>query len=317
MTGTVYSATAPGKVILFGEHAVVYGRPALAAPVTHLRARAEIEETGAPDVLLRAPDVGRSAYLSRTHAGNPLAAVVRVVEARCGRSLSAGYSLSVTSAIPIASGLGSGAAISIAIIRALLQYLGLADSISREAVSEMAYEVERLHHGTPSGIDNTVIAYEQPVYFVRRDPQPRIETFSPARPLRLVIGDTGVRSATKDVVGDVRRRWEREREQFETIFDACGRLAEAGRVALLAGDVRSVGELLNENHAWLQRMTVSSGPLDSLVAAARAAGALGAKLSGAGRGGNMIALVTGETEEAVSAGLLAAGATRVFKSDVG
>lgn len=313
----MYTASAPGKVILFGEHAVVYGRPALAAPVIHLRARAEIEETGAPDVLLRAPDVGRSIYLSRAHADNPLAAVVRVVEERCGRSLSAGYSLSVTSAIPIASGLGSGAAISIAVIRALLQYLGLADSVSREAVSEMAYEVERLHHGTPSGIDNTVIAYERPVYFVRRDPGPQIETFHPARPLRLVIGDTGIRSATKDVVGDVRRRWEREREDFEVIFDACGCLAEAGRAALLAGDLESVGELMNENHTWLQRMTVSSAPLDSLVDAARAAGALGAKLSGAGRGGNMIALVTDETEEAVSAGLLAGGAMRVFRSDVG
>lgn len=313
----MYSATAPGKVILFGEHAVVYGRPALAAPVTHLRARTEIESIGEPDVLLSAPDIGRSAYLSRTHAANPLAAVVRVVERRCGRPLSAGYSLSVTSAIPIASGLGSGAAISIAVIRALLQYLGLADSISREAVSEMAYEVERLHHGTPSGIDNTVIAYEQPVYFVRREPQPLIETFRLARSLRLVIGDTGIRSATKDVVGDVRRQWEREPERFETIFDACGRLAAAGREALLGGDVNAVGECMNENHEWLRQMTVSSAPLDRLVAAARAAGALGAKLSGAGRGGNMIALVTGETEEAVSAGLLVAGATRVFKSDVG
>lgn len=310
------TSTAPGKVILFGEHAVVYGRPALAAPVTQLRARAELTPTDEPDVRLIAPDVGRSAWLSRTHPENPLAAVVRVVETHCRQSLSAGYVLSVTSAIPIAGGLGSGAAISIAIIRALGQYLGRVDSFTAEVVSRLAYEVERLHHGTPSGIDNTVIAYERPVYFVRRA-SPLIETFTLPRMLRLVIGDTGVRSGTRDVVSDVRRQWEADRDRFEAIFDACGRIADEGRAAMAAGDLSAVGVLMDENHDWLQRMTVSSPPLDSLVAAARAGGALGAKLSGAGRGGNMIALVTEESEASVSAALLAAGAVRVLTSDVG
>ncbi len=313
----MYSATAPGKVILFGEHAVVYGRPALAAPVTHLRARADVVETGRVDVALIAADLGRSARLSRVQDDNPLAAVIHVVERFFGCSLSDGYSLSVTSAIPIASGLGSGAAISVAVIRALVAYLGRGDEVSRADVSALAYEVERLHHGTPSGIDNTVIAYEQPVYFVRREAGPLIEPFAVARPLRLVIGDTGVRSATKDVVGDVRRRWSADFSRFEAIFDACGRIADAGREALAAGDLAAAGALMNENHEWLSRMTVSSPPLDRLVGAARRAGALGAKLSGAGRGGNMIALVTADTEIAVADGLLAAGAARVFTSDVG
>lgn len=310
-------ATAAGKVILFGEHAVVYGRAALAAPVTHLRARATIEETGETDVALVAPDVGRSAFLSSVHPNNPLAAVVRVVERHWDCSLSNGYTLSVTSDIPIASGLGSGAAISVAIIRALAIFADRADAITREEISALAYEVERLHHGTPSGVDNTVIAFEQPVYFIRREPQPIIEPFAIARPVRLVIGDTGVRSGTKDVVSDVRRRWAADRARFEAIFDACGRLAEAGRLALAAGELATVGELMDQNHEWLARMTVSSGPLDRLVAAAREAGALGAKLSGAGRGGNMIALVTRETEDGVAEALKSAGAVRVFRSDVG
>lgn len=310
-------ATAPGKVILFGEHAVVYGRPALAAPVTHLRARATIEETGTPDVALVAPDLGRRALLSQVNPENPLAAIVRVVERYCGCSLSDGYSLSVTSAIPIASGLGSGAAISVAVIRALAAYMGDSRSLSIGETSQLAYEVERLHHGTPSGIDNTVIAYEQPVYFVRREPQPIIEPFVVTQPLRLVIGDTGIRSATKDVVGDVRRRWSADPHRFEAIFDACGRLAEQGRVALAAGHLSTLGTLMDENHECLVRMTVSSPALDRLVVAARHGGALGAKLSGGGRGGNMIALVTPETEAAVREALLVAGAARIFTSDVG
>ncbi len=311
------SATAPGKIILFGEHAVVYGRPALAAPVAHLRARAVIEATQRSDVELIAPDLRRSAMLSTVDPNNPLAAIVRVVERSLGRSLSNGYSLSVTSAIPIASGLGSGAAISVAVIRALAGYLGITGSMPREEVSRLAFEVERLHHGTPSGIDNTVIAYEQPVYLIRRQPENFIETFDSSRPLRLVIGDTGIRSATKDVVGDVRRQWQEDQSRFETIFDACGRIADEGRAALAAGDHAAVGELMNENQRWLARMTVSSAPLDRLILAARDAGALGAKLSGAGRGGNMIALVTASTEDAVTTALTAAGAVRVFKSDVG
>ena len=308
-------ATAPGKVILFGEHAVVYGRPALAAPVTQLRARAVIEMGEGPDVRLVAPDLGRATTLAAARTTNPLAATVRLVERRAGRRLPPGVMLSVSSAIPIASGLGSGAAIAVAVIRALDTYLEL--GLSREEVSALAYETERLHHGTPSGIDNTVIAFEQPVYFVRREGGNLIEPFAPVRPLRLLIGDTGVRSATRDVVGDVRRQWQTDPSRFEVIFDACGRLADAGRAALAAGDLAAVGRLMNENHDWLAQMSVSSASLDRLVAAARRAGALGAKLSGAGRGGNMIALVTAETEQAVSEALSAAGAVRVYRSDVG
>jgi mevalonate kinase len=205
----------------------------------------------------------------------------------------------------------------VAVIRALGLYLGIGDSLSPDDISQMAYEVERLHHGTPSGIDNTVIAFERPVYFVRRDGPPLIEPFTLGRPLRLLIADTGVRSSTKNVVGDVRRQWQRDPNRFEAIFDACGRIADAGRAALAAGDAAAVGRLMDENHTWLSRMTVSSTDLDRLVGAARAEGALGAKLSGAGRGGNMIALVTEETAPAVAEALLSAGAARVYASDLG
>ena len=202
---------------------------------------------------------------------------------------------------------------------AVIRALGVLGQLplTREDVSALAYEIERLHHGTPSGIDNTVIAFEQPVYFVRQSPANHIEPFRPARPLRLVIADTGVRSATKNVVGDVRRRWEADRARFEAIFDACGRLADAGRAALEAGDLAEVGRLMTANHEQLVAMTVSSAALDRLVEVALGAGALGAKLSGAGRGGNLIALVDAAGEAEVCAALQAAGAARLFRSDVG
>jgi mevalonate kinase len=313
----MFTGTAPGKVILFGEHAVVYGRPAVAAPLMHLRARATIEATGEPDVMLVVPDLQRQGLLSTAKPDNPLAAVIRMVEEHVARPLADGYRLTVASEIPIAGGLGSGAAISVAVIRALASYLEIDGTLSNQEISGLAYEVERLHHGTPSGIDNTVIAFEQPVYFVRRRLEDVIQTFALPQPLRLVIVDTGVRSKTKDVVNDVRRRWEAERERFEALFDACGRTAEAGYAALACGDLATVGSLMNENHARLAEMTVSSPTLDRLSAAARAAGALGAKLSGAGRGGNVIALVTPATETEVRNALYEAGAVKVYASDVG
>jgi mevalonate kinase len=170
--------------------------------------------------------------------------------------------------------------------------------------------VEKIHHGTPSGIDNTVVAYEQPIYFVRQSPQNQIEPFNVAAPLRFVVADTGVRSSTKVAVGDVRRQYSQQPAKFAHIFDECGRIAKAARQAIEIGDTMLVGQLMKENHAWLQKMTVSSPELDHLVEAALQAGAPGAKLSGAGRGGNMIALVEdARMETAVCNALHQAGAT--------
>lgn len=308
-------ATAPGKVILFGEHAVVYSRPAIAVPVTQVRATAIITP-GSAGARLVAPDLGIDVLLEAAAAEDALAAAVRQVQQAAGLAYLPDFTLTVHSAIPIASGLGSGAAITAAIIRALAAYLKRSDLLSNERVSALTYEVEKIHHGTPSGIDNTVVAFEQPVYFVRRQPQNLVETFRVAVPLQLLIGDTGIRSSTKAVVMDVRRQWEADPTRFDTLFDGCGRIAAAARVAIEAGDVAATGRLMGDNQALLQAMTVSSPELDRLVAAATDAGALGAKLSGAGRGGNMIALITAETETAVRRALLAAGARSVFTSVV-
>lgn len=308
------TASAPGKVILFGEHAVVYDRPAIAAPVSQVRAWAEIRPIEMNDVLLEAADLGIRRLYSTAASHDPLAAALRQVQAAAGLDSLRGFSLKVTSEIPIAGGLGSGAAISVAVIRAAAAYLGLGERLTVEQASQMAYEVEKLHHGTPSGIDNTVVAYEQPVFFQRQEPENRIEVFRPAQPLYLLVADTGVRSSTRDVVGDVRRQWQASPARFEEIFDACGRIAGQARAAIIAGDRAELGRLMTENHRLLVRMTVSSAELDRLVEAANRAGAFGAKLSGAGRGGNMIALVAEEKEANAREALLVAGAVRVLRS---
>ena len=310
------TATAPGKIILFGEHAVVYGQPAIAAPVSQLRATAVIQNSPSPDIRIIAPDLGSNMLLREADADNAVAAVVYQFQAAARLKELPNLTITVSSQIPIASGLGSGAAITAAIIRALAAHLGLSHLLSDEWVSEQTYEIEKIHHGTPSGIDNTVVAYERPVYFVRQQPRNRIEPFAVAEPLCLLVADTGVRSSTKDVVGDVRRQWEIDPQTFNAIFEGCGQITDTARQAIEAGDVAQVGRLMTENHALLQEMTVSAPKLDELVESALGAGALGAKLSGAGRGGNMIALVDDERETAVHAALLSAGAKNILTTTI-
>lgn len=309
----VSEATAPGKIILFGEHAVVYGRPAIAAPISQLRAKATITHSSSNNCYIIAPDLDRHDRLQDLPDDDALALAARLVLDAAQIWQIPDVTIRVNSQIPIASGMGSGAAIAAAIIRALAQHLNRPELQTNERVSRLTYEVEKIHHGTPSGIDNTVVAYEQPIYFVRQSPQNQIEPFHVAAPLRFVVADTGVRSSTRVAVGDVRRQYNEQPARFANIFDECGRIAKVARQAIEAGDIAQVGKLMTENHAWLQKMTVSSPELDRLVEAALQAGASGAKLSGAGRGGNMIALVGDEgMETAVRHALQQAGATNVL-----
>ena len=142
------------------------------------------------------------------------------------------------------------------------------------------------------------------------------QTFHIGRPFTLAIADSGIASPTKIAVGDVRRAWEQEPARFEALFDRVAAVVEAARSAIAAGEPERLGPLMDENHALLREIGVSCPELDALVAAARGAGALGAKLSGGGRGGNMIALVTEATASQVADALRAAGAVNVIVSTV-
>lgn len=295
---------------------MVYGQPAIAVPVAGLRARATV--TAAPagsGIVLVARD------LSTTWQVEPEGAIksdeaLPFVVARTLRHLSVpgtpDLHIELTSDLPVASGLGSSAAVAVALIRALAGHFGR--SLKPAEVSALAFEAERIQHGTPSGIDNTVVAYEQAVWFVRGQD---MATFAVRRPLHLLIGDTGLTSSTREVVGDVRAAWQGEPARYEALFAAIGQVSRQARRAIEQGDLPALGCLLSENHGLLQELGVSCGELDRLVAAATSAGALGAKLSGAGRGGNMIALVGPETSDAVAAALRAAGARRVVTTEVG
>ena len=310
------TATAPGKVILFGEHAVVYGRAAIAVPVTKVRATATVEDAlPGTGCTIAAPDIGVRIRLSDAPA-HPLAVAVRLAAEAAGIQAEPDWNVTVGSTIPIAGGMGSGAAVGAALARAVLSHSASPSSGSpaAETVNRIVYAVEELHHATPSGIDNTVVVYEQPVWFVRGKPP---EIFDIARPFHLVIADTGVASPTGHVVADVRRAWQEDAERYETIFDRIGAIAQAARRAIGAGDVESLGPLMQENQVLLRQLDVSTQALERLIAIAEETGAVGAKLSGGGRGGNLIAIVEPERVDEVRQALLAGGAVRAIVTEVG
>ena len=304
-------ASAPGKVILFGEHAVVYGRPALAVPVTQVQAEVDVAASQRPGIWIEAPDIGLSAELKSLPGDHPLAALVHSLLFALAIDPYPDLTIRIASSIPVASGLGSGAAVSVALIRALTSTLGR--PLPEAQVNAYAYEIEKLHHGTPSGIDNSVITYARPVYFVKDRP---IEMLHVREPFTLVIGHTGVPAPTRQSVADVRRLWENDPVGLDVVLDGIGAIARMAREAIETGMWRHLGPLMNENHALLQRLTVSSPELDRLVLAARQAGALGAKLSGGGRGGNMIALAPEGGPRSVADALTAAGSPRVIITSV-
>lgn len=309
------SASAPGKIILFGEHAVVYGRPALAVPVTQVRAAVDVWPSEYRGVWIDAPDIRLKAELKTLPHDDPLPSVLRRLFAGFGLDPIPNVNIRISSTIPVASGLGSGAAVSVALIRAFAAYYGR--PMPDDAVNELAFELEKVYHGTPSGIDNTVITYAKPVYFMRGKP---MQTFIARKPFTIVIGDTGVSAPTRESVADLRMLWEKNQRVWESVFTEVGKIVDEARRAIEFGRIKELGDLMDRNHSLLQHMTVSSPELEQLVEAARTAGALGAKLSGGGRGGNMIALVEPASEASLrnmQECLLEAGARRVIATRVG
>ncbi len=308
-------ADAPGKIILFGEHAVVYRRPAIAVPVTETRAKVTIQANiKAPPGLveIEAPDIQLACELDQLNRDHPIGLAIRSVFRELQISRPPAMKLHITSTIPIAAGMGSGAAVSVAISRALLAFLG--SPLPDEKISSLAYEVDRLYHGDPSGIDNTVITFGRPVYYIK-DQSPQLLTI--AKPMTLVIADTGQQKRTSEAVAGVRERWEKDTERYERLFDQIGVIANQARKIIEKGSPVQLGPLMDENQELLKEMGVSSAELDRLVASAQQAGALGAKLSGAGLGGNCIALATPETAQAIASQLMSAGAVRTIITRVG
>lgn len=283
-----FSLTAPGKIILFGEHAVVYGQPAIAFPVADIYAKVILRANPHADpgtVHIFASDIGLNSNLDELETQHPIRVAIRTCLDQLQLSSIPACDIQIFSTIPIASGLGSGAAISVALIRALCSHLGI--NRTDGEVSDMAFKVEKIFHGTPSGIDNTVISFNKAILFVQGE-KPKFITIKV--PLHFILADTGIRSKTIDMVTGVQQRLSQNNENYRRIFQDIGEICRLALGKLESGDVSAIGSLMSLNHRLLQKLEVSNTALDHLVDSALQNGALGAKLVGAGGGGHIAAL---------------------------
>jgi hydroxymethylglutaryl-CoA reductase len=292
-----------GKVILFGEHAAVYGSHVIAAPIPiAIQAKVIDADEG---VHLIIPRWGVEERLNkdrnREHSIYHSLDVILSELALTNRSMK----IEIFPHIPRAMGLGGSAALAVAIVRALSEHFKL--NLSDEEVNELAYKSEQIVHGTPSGIDNTMATYGKFILY-RRGTPPLIKPLEVTHPIPLVIGITGVESLTARMVANVRNAWEKNKLMYERIFTEINAITLRGMKAILRNDLETLGELMNINQGLLNAIQVSSWELEELIEIARKSGALGAKLTGGGGGGAMIALAaTDEVAQEIAANIRKAG----------
>jgi mevalonate kinase len=288
------SRTAPlvgfgaGKVILLGEHSVVYGHPALAGPLS-LGVTARAVKASKPQLALQGT-------LSRAQRSLLTGAFQRAVRL-CG---SPRVKVSLEFELPLSVGLGSSAALSVACSRVLLKAAGREDS-PRE-VARVALEMEQEFHGTPSGVDHTTSAEQQLILYKRLPNQSsgRARVVKSARPLRVLVALAGERSPTKKTVAALRERQARWPARYRRLFQQMGTVATEGAKAVEAGDLEALGDAMNVNQGLLAALGLSSPPLEEMVYRLRAMGALGAKLTGAGGDGGAVIGLFLEPEPAVA-----------------
>ncbi|MBU3901941.1 MAG: mevalonate kinase [Candidatus Thermoplasmatota archaeon] len=283
-----------GKVILFNEHFVVYNVPAIASAIG-MKTSASIEPA---EKLILIDDRKETPGYKKEKLEQQKESLKRIMDAADIENRD--IKIALGGDLIASSGIGASAASCVAIARALSEYFNLDFSDNR--INDLAYEGEKGYHGTPSGIDNTVATYGGLVWFKKSKPN-IIERLNIQSHVEIVITNTGIVADTSRVVAGVRERKNRNPEKYKRIFNNAEKLVYDAREALKKFDLKKVGELMNKNHKLLQEIGVSCKELDFLVDLARDNGAYGAKLTGGGAGGNMVALTPGKElqENVVSA----------------
>ncbi|MBI4214493.1 mevalonate kinase [archaeon] len=329
-----FRVSAPGKLILFGEHSVVHGKLAIAAAVNKRAIATASEQDGiiivdAPDYSvkhetkladalcsldeineLREKNDFESLKRMGREASTPLEAVIAsALERVKGKCIAGkGIALSVSSDVPKESGLGSGSAAFVASAGAVLGVYGR--KLDPKTVADIAYVGDVLCHGKPSGIDNNTVAFGGYLAF-KKSNGPMPLKINPK--IRVVIGSTGVRAPTSEMV-QINRYWlELEPDRVKKIIEKAENIAERGVDALREEDMVEIGKLANENHVLLRELGVSHPAIEELVIASLKAGALGAKLSGAGGGGIMFAVCEDDgSQKRVADAIQRAGGTPII-----
>ncbi len=271
------SSFGPGKVILLGEHGVVYGHPALAAPLTVGVTATARPADGCRLVVPQGLPPVQAAQLEEAFGRAALQVGAPSVE------------VSLKSALPVSMGLGSSAAVAVALSRALLTASDQPASVA--AVCKLAFGMEQVFHGKPSGVDHTTSARGELLRFRRAGTRVQVRAVKAKVPFGLVVVLLGQRPPTKATVAALRERQARWPTRYERLFAAMGKGVDEGVAAIESGDLEALGDVMNVNQGLLGALGLSSARIDGVVGLLRGAGAWGAKLTGAGGdGGALLAL---------------------------
>lgn len=308
-SGRVGTGAAHAKAILFGEHAVVYGAPAIALPLHQLEVEARIRATPGSELRIESELFAGSAETA-PELLRPVITAVRAALSVSGTPNDQ-VQLRVRSAIPHGRGLGSSAAVAAAIARSTADMCGV--DLSTDQLHDIVQRAERVAHGNPSGIDARAVAADAPIKFHGG----RTQATGVGAQLTFVLADSGVPGSTATAVAGVRERRAADPANMDRAIAQLSEIAEGSVLDLELGDREALGARMLEAHRLLGELGVSTVKLDALVDAAHAAGAAGAKLTGGGLGGCVLALAeSADQAEHVALALRAAGAPRTWTTTV-
>lgn len=300
---------AHAKAILFGEHAVVYGAPALAVPLHGLGAQADVRLTPGRETRIDSQLFAGSAQAAPQHMGPVVAGLYAALEATGVETDE--VQVCIRSAIPHSRGLGSSAAVATAIARAVAVLRG--KILDHDALHAVVAKAESVAHGRPSGIDAWAVATQVPIRFQSG----RATAIDVGRRLIFVVADSGQQGSTAEAVAGVRELRAAQPKHVEAAISRLAELTEDAVDNVRSGDLAALGSRMLHAHKLLTSIGVSSPALDALVEAALAAGAHGAKLTGGGLGGCVLALAdSDEQAEHLALALRAAGAPHTWTTEV-
>jgi mevalonate kinase len=301
---------ANGKIILMGEHSVVYGKPAIALPFDKVQIESRIYKSEGPITIDCLYYKGALEEASDVIEG--IRQLIQFVLTYLNQPVN-GLHIKIDSNLPAQRGLGSSAAVSVAVVRSIFDAFKV--PLSDELLHYFVGIAEQIHHTNPSGLDATTISSNRAIFFQKEKGKSPIPMQMDAI---LVVADTGRVGQTKQAVDEVRQLWSDNPTIVNPILDRLGALTEEVRGFLKNNEVIRLGLAMTEAHTLLKKINVSDEGLEFLVETALKNGALGAKLTGGGKGGCMIAL-TKSKEEAIhiSKALLNAGAHHTWFYDLG
>lgn len=300
--GPPHPGRAHAKAILLGEHSVVYGAPAIALPIRSLEVTASLEASEVSAIrsaLYTGPAAEAPAGLA------PVLTAWRAALERCGAP-DRPATLTLQSSIPWGRGLGSSAAVAAAVVAAVAADAGAA--LPDDVRHELIQRAETVAHGSPSGIDARAVVASTPFRFQRGT----ADAIDVGAPLTFVIADTGSAGSTAEAVASVRALRDSHPRTVDTAVERMAELADEAAIAIAEADPDALGARMGAAHELLALLGVSSESLDALVGAAHAAGSPGAKLTGGGRGGCVIALSLSPETDDLERALRSAGAHRTW-----